>query len=486
MRAFGVVVCGLAACASSVRPEEPCAGDCDAGDAAPMPVAACAQARIDKSYIGCEYYATVTGNTVGTTFDFAVAISNTTDRDATVVIDGGALVAQAVITVRANAVVVHTLPWQVELKLCDSPVTNGCTNGTMGQAALVARGAYHLVSSEPVTVYQFNALEYTKAGELSYSNDASLLQPVPAWGTQYFAAAWQHTGENGSELIVTAAEDGTRVTINARAASNPGGGAPAFAAGVPQTVTLDAGGVLEITSRTGDYTGSYVTADKPVQVLGGHYCALVPDGFNFCDHLEEAMFPLDTLGTHYVVNAPAVPTLPAKPERVRVVATAAGTHLAYDPPHPEFPAEIANPGEFVELPDTAASFVITADRKVLVAQYMEGKFAGGDAGDPSMALAVPVEQFRTSYRFHAPTSYTSNYVDVTAPTGAVVMLDGERLAFGAIGATGYGLAHVALAPGADGNHSISGDRPFGITVYGYGQETSYWYPGGLDLDNIIF
>ena len=27
--------------------------------------------------------------------------------------------------------------------------------------------------------------------------------------------------------------------------------------------------------------------------------------------------------------------------------------------------------------------------------------------------------------------------------------------------------------------------PFGITVYGYGQYTSYWYPGGLDLKDII-
>ena len=27
--------------------------------------------------------------------------------------------------------------------------------------------------------------------------------------------------------------------------------------------------------------------------------------------------------------------------------------------------------------------------------------------------------------------------------------------------------------------------PFGITVYGYGQYTSYWYPGGLNLTDLI-
>jgi hypothetical protein len=32
-----------------------------------------------------------------------------------------------------------------------------------------------------------------------------------------------------------------------------------------------------------------------------------------------------------------------------------------------------------------------------------------------------------------------------------------------------------------GNHSVTSDERVGISVYGYGQFTSYWYPGGLDL-----
>ena len=35
---------------------------------------------------------------------------------------------------------------------------------------------------------------------------------------------------------------------------------------------------------------------------------------------------------------------------------------------------------------------------------------------------------------------------------------------------------------ADGNHDLLGDKAFGASVYGYGQYTSYWYPGGLDLE----
>jgi len=68
------------------------------------------------------------------------------------------------------------------------------------------------------------------------------------------------------------------------------------------------------------------------------------------------------------------------------------------------------------------------------------------------------------------------------------MLDGAPVTLSPIGATGFSLGRVqalGAGPAADGSHSITGDLAFGITVYGYGQYTSYWYPGGLDLSNIV-
>ena len=51
----------------------------------------------------------------------------------------------------------------------------------------------------------------------------------------------------------------------------------------------------------------------------------------------------------------------------------------------------------------------------------------------------------------------------------------------AVGSSGFGAARVVLGPGQDGNHVAESSEPFGISVYGYGHATSYWYPGGLDL-----
>lgn len=86
---------------------------------------------------------------------------------------------------------------------------------------------------------------------------------------------------------------------------------------------------------------------------------------------------------------------------------------------------------------------------MLVAHYTEGQNAGGDTGtgDPAMTLAVPVEQFRGSYLFHAPVSYESNYVDVTVPMGANISRDGGApLTLMPVGTSGFGLARVqALA-----------------------------------------
>jgi hypothetical protein len=64
----------------------------------------CSNRSLGKSYIGCEYYATVTSQLVNPSFQFAVAISNTTSSPAMVTIEGGALTAPITTTVNPNEV----------------------------------------------------------------------------------------------------------------------------------------------------------------------------------------------------------------------------------------------------------------------------------------------------------------------------------------------------------------------------------------------
>lgn len=463
---------------------------CDAG----LCTGPCADRALGKSYIGCEYYATVTSQLVNPSFQFAVAISNTTTSIATVTIEGGSLAAPITAMVNPNEVATRYLPWVPLLKTCNTQGFQEC--GPPEQyGALAAKGGYRIRSTQPVTVYQFSPLDYAGAGgTFSYSNDASLLLPTNAWGAEFVVASWQawnpgFAGIMPGLLSITAGEDGTAVTVTTKAATTGGNGAPSFVAGMPQMVTLNRGDVLQLLTQNGDLTGSRVTASKPVQVIGGHHCTQVPIGSPACDHIEESAFPTETLADRYLVTPPQLGAS-ARVQMIRLVATAPNTTVTLDPAAVGGPYTLANPGDFVELAQKNQDFEVKANAKLLVAQYMVSQDApgGNGSGDPGMALAVPVAQYRTSYQFHAPTNYTANYVNITAPTGAEVMLDGTLVpvtAYTPIGASGHGVARVGLANTATGTHTASSSMAFGISVYGYGSYTSYWYPGGLDLDSIV-
>jgi hypothetical protein len=467
------------------------AGD-DCNAATGQCVSSCSPDLLGTSYVGCVYYPTVTANLVDSSiFHFAVAVSNTGAKTATVTVTkGGAAV--TTVNVAANSVQIINLPWDANLK---GPSSLSVT--PMPSSIRVNAGAYKLSSNRPVTVYQYNALEYTLNGSFSYTNDASLLMPVNAWTGNYRVAARHHFYSTSGFLAVTAQAANTQVTITAPPGSHlVKAGIAGITTGDTGTVTMNDGDVIEIVTDgsyvandPNDVTGTLVTATQPVQVIGGHQCVYVPDNTGYCDHLEESMPPIETLSKDYLVTAPLIPTggnVP-KAEMVRIIATQPNTTLTYDPPQAGAPTSIAQAGGWVEF-QSAASFKVSANFKILVAQYMLGQDAGGGSGDPAMALAVATDQYRKSYLFHAPTNYQYNYVNITAKTGEVVTLDGAVVAnasFTAVGGnTGYSVARVALSNAGSGNHTISAANPIGISVYGYGQYTSYWYPGGLDL-NVI-
>ena len=449
---------------------------------------ACSLASLGKSYIGCDYFPTVTANLVAANFHFAVAISNTTNQVATATISKGAAVI-SVVTVQPNSVQVAQLPWENTLK---GPASSSVV--PFPASVKVAQGAYRVRSNQPVTVYQFNPLEYTLAGTFSYSNDASILLPTNVWTGKYRVVARHHFAGGSGFFTVTAQKDNTTVTLLPGPQSGQvKAGVAGVAANGAGTFSLNAGDVAELVTNGGsslsdpnDVTGMLVTSDKPVQVIGGHQCIYIPDNTGFCDHLEETVFPEQTLASTYIVTAPLIPTGGATPkvEMVRIIATTDNTTLTYDPPQNGAPTTIATAGGWVELADNAADFKITANHPVSVAQYMEGQAAGGNSGDPAMTLAVGTDQFRKSYLFHAPTNYEYSYVNIVAPTGTTVLLDGAMVAmasFTPIGGTGYSVARATLSNAGTGNHVISATAEIGISVYGYGQYTSYWYPGGSNL-----
>ena len=473
----------------------------------------CAPPEISKSYVGCDYYPTVTANPVWEGFDYAVAISNASTLPAHVTITRGDTAIKE-LDIGVGSLETVKLPWVEQLKATGIDPARACPAEILppGSSQLARKGAYRVRSDQPVTVYQLSPLQYelvpapsgcpvasdcpgavgATSACLSYSNDASLLLPATSLTANYDIISWPALNEGAAFISVTATADDTTVEVNGGARFSPGGGIDARGHG---RVSMQRGDVLQILSEhTGpnlqfldDPTGTKLRASKPVQVIVGHSCARVPTAdTRDCDHLEEALFPVETLGKEYVVTYPAAPASES-PHVIRVLAVQQDTELTFEPPL--VAATKISPGDPpLELREVTEDVRITSDKPILVAQYMQGlSSVRSGAGDPSMSLVVASEQFRKDYIFVASKTYDVNFINVVARQGTRVVLDGQPLpshGFRPIGQTGFAVLRHELPAGGSDVHRIRAESEFGLLVYGYGRFTSYMYPGGLDLKRI--
>ncbi len=485
----------------------------------------CADAAMSASYIGCEYWPVTTLNSeLAPEFDFAVVIANP------------GLVTARVTVEREGAVVAERDIGAGELETIRLPWVEALVRPTDRGSALVRGGAYRLRSSVPVTVYQFDPLDYRIERDcavepredapdgqcFSYTNDASLLLPTTVLTGSYLAIARatqlsRLSGEpsalSGFVAIVGASATPVDVEVTTRAhvRASEDGAVSAMAPGDTQSFTLEAGDVVEIASDspTGDectagwedesradvqycplgpeydLTGTEIRASGPVAVVAGHDCTFVPFDRWACDHLEEEIFPVESWGREAIVSR----TLPVRgePNLVRVVSAADDNAIHFEPADVG-PDVVLARGAFVELTLTDDVRITGTEPfaavQILVGQDYFGLGASGfrPNGDPAMALAIPTEQHRSSYTFLTPESFEESFVNVTAPAGTRVVLDGDLLGgLEAIGDTGASALRQRVRAGT---HRIEANAPFGIVVYGYGTYTSYLYPGGLDLRRI--
>jgi len=490
----------------------------------------CADAAFNRTYEGCEFWPTVTYNMVWynfaaqTGFEFAVVIANDRTEDAVIEIEGGALGASITDSVPAGTVKAILLPWVEALKGTTFNAANTSGN-RVGASVLVAGGAYHMTSSVPVTAWQFSPLEYeispipagcidnlTDAAHCSGGFfDASLLIPAAAMTGAYRVFSWGGSfpdtfGDAPGAIAVTATQDNTLVKVELADDIAAGTGVTAAVAGEVISYTLNAGDVLQLLAAPGawmgephsDLSGSLVvgldaadpgTSDapnfRPVQVIGLSPIAdLTPmTQESYADHMEELVLPAEALGFEYVVAPPTGRSGSAVQHVVRFIGNVDGTTLSYEGSSPVGAPAALSAGQVVEIQTTTAFAVSSqdADHPFLVVSYMQME-------EPGVSMMVTPEQFRTEYSFLAPISYQTNYCDVLIPDGAAVLLDGSPIggANQPIAGTGWSVQRVALSagPGGDGKHKLTSDLPVGLQVMGYGHATSYYYPGGLDLEII--
>ena len=488
-------------------------GVADSGsDAGPCDGAClCARAASTGSGAGCEFWPTVTPTSaLVPDHDFGVEITNGETITANVSVFRGATLVAA-ISVAPLSSAQLPLPRIAELDFS--------TDNT--RSVLVAGGAYRLTATSPVRVRQMSALDAELPMDCvgdtdpdidgrcpSFTTDGSTLLPTHRFGNAYTTVSRPALMFESTDIIFPStvvyrsftaivATRTTTVTVLSTAdiTASSDGAVPAIGVGSTSSIVMSAGDVLVlvadnetpcpagspttpdglqticIQSPATDLTGTRITATQPVQVIGGHDCAFVPETVFACDQLQAALVPHAELGTEYVATSGTA--IAGETSFIRVVGVhTTSTTISFDP-------AIASPiallrGEYQDV-EISNAVHLSGNRTFVASQFRVGGNAvmTTDHGDPGMTQLVPFDNFSTAFELTASGTFT-HHVELVAPVGAAVFIDGATVTgFTNVGASGYRVSQQPLTPGF---HRITSSVPVGGTLLGTAQYVGFLAP----------
>lgn len=403
------------------------------------------------------------------------------------------------------------------------PVANGDFNtpvecpiqpafSTLTQLHGTGKGrAFHIKTTAPVVGYQM--LPY--GGGSAAVTGATLLMPTNVYGTNYIATnaygASQTSGAPSASMDLVATEDQTSITILPNADIQPGGGVVGATKNVPTTYMLDAGETLQFTQNA-EITGSPIQSDKPIGLFAGHPCLNVPMDQPYCDHAEQEIPPIQSLGHEYMAVTYRQRAQSPENPPWRIIGAVDGTQLSYSSPVGG-PSSV-NQGDVVEF-STGTPYVVKsqdADHPFLLVGYMTGASAvtpSDGYGDADFVRAVATDQYLSRYIFFTDPTYPETnlvvtrrsdgggYKDVTLDCAGV--LTGWQNVDATHQFTRIDLVRHDFQPQGkcdNGRHEMTSDAQFGVTVWGWGSpETTSWtgyvsygYPAGesvAQLTNVV-
>lgn len=401
---------------------------------------------------------------------------------------------------------------------CPEGVTPATFVEPIPMGGTVRGASFHLTSDVPVGLTSI----YPAAGAKSYATTATLLLPVPLWGTENMMVdAWTNitrekgfTGTGPTEQIV-ASEDDTEVTVHPSHAIQDGTDVVGTAQDYPVTYRLQRGEVIQF-HQFEELTGSVVVSNKPVSVFGGHECPFIPSDKQACDYTQQQLPSLAQWGSEYAAvgyrsrKDGVEAGNETEPMAYRIVAARDGTKLDYDPPIPPSgaPIELAAGQVATFFIGVGQAFVVRtqdADHPIYVAAHMTGATAAGlnvynGMGDPEFVNVVPAQQYQSAYSFYADPTYaeTSLAIIRRKTNGAFrdVWLEcaGVLSDWKPIGERGeYEWRRVDLARHRGTGETFDGgtcslglermrsDGEFTATLWGWDYYVSYAYPGGMAL-----
>ena len=369
-------------------------------------------------------------------------------------------------TISSGLIATVNLPWEADLGELNNLVTNK---------------GIHITATGEISVYALN--------HASFTSDAYLGLPNTVLGTEYMVLAYRNVHSevpeiSGTQFAIVAPENNTIITITPRITTGE------RLVGVPFTVAMNRGDTYQLRNTNNapnDLSGTFITANKPIGVFGGHRCANIQGITDFfCDTVVEQLLPLTAWG-NYFLAVPLATRLNG--DTYRFVASQMNTAIKTN----GMPLTMLNRGDVYEQL-VAGPVEISSDKPILVAQYANSSnYDSVTNADPFMVLVPPMELFRADYLVYSMTNgFTTNFLNLVVHSSLInqILLDGipvpsSNLSSMPISGSGYFGAQLPVGPG---KHTVSqspgGHQPFGVTVYGFGTYDSYGYPGGMRFGDV--
>jgi gliding motility-associated-like protein len=389
-------------------------------------------------------------------------------------------------TVTANQVTIVTIP----------PAAFLSTGG-------IANKGIHIITLKPVAIY---AHIYALA-----VSGATLLLPVSTLGKDYTSINYTQRSNAPfnnpaySAFIVIATQDNTTVQITPSSSLTDG-----HAANTTFSISLQKGELYQGLSST-DLSGTKITSIN--SATGGCTKIAVFSGssrldigcnpqYMTSDNLFQQVYPTASWGKSYIT----VPLITRNYDVFRIVLSNPGTTT--DP-------NVYLNGTHILLANFTNGYyefssqqpnVITSDQPIQVVQYSVteentitcGSFFG-DIGDPEMIFLNPLEQTVDHVTLYSTGNYQiiRSFINVLIKTSAVptfILDDAPYTDFTPVPNDSlYSYAQIPVQSGpqdvqvttsSQGTHTISAGDGFNAIAYGFGQDESYGYAAGTNLQDL--
>ena len=277
------------------------------------------------------------------------------------------------------------------------------------------------------------------------------------------------------------------------------------------TLTIDRYQTVYLQIRGNDISGTCVITNKPISVFSGHECANIPLNSRPCDMLMEQIPSIDTWGTEII----AIPLKTRKNgDLVKVIASQDSTRVFITTTDimngkvSNIPVFTLNAGEYKEL--LIEDFSIIRSNYPVAVFHFSRSYRSDNViiSDPFMLYVPPYEQYHNSYAIStapfnpqlkgtiAGRTVYADYINIAVPikyfnaslltvnNQPINVSDFKAIKYSGGSVWGYG-AQLKLNAGAQVIKHQDANATFYSTVYGFSNQMSYGYAGGLKLKSDI-